>query len=253
MLTASTRWGTRSSDRITACRRDCSVRPWRASTSTRPRSAVEAPVTMLRVYCTWPGVSAMMNLRFGRREVAVGDVDGDALLALGAEAVGEQREVGVVVALATGWWPRRPRAGPRRSTSSRAAADRSGSTCRRRRSRRWRTAAGPSRVCSATIVVVRSGPSEVAFLLPVLHGCLGEPVVAAGRAALGDAGDGDLVDDLRRWCRRRTRRSRSASGRRRCGSARCAPRPPRRLRSGLNSLSVSSMPSRSKTRRWWEK
>jgi hypothetical protein len=28
-----------------------------------------------------------------RREVAVGDVDGDALLALGFEAVGEQREV----------------------------------------------------------------------------------------------------------------------------------------------------------------
>jgi hypothetical protein len=28
-------------------------------------SAVEAPVTMLRVYCSWPGVSAMMNLRFG--------------------------------------------------------------------------------------------------------------------------------------------------------------------------------------------
>ena len=26
-------------------------------------SAVDAPVTMLRVYCTWPGVSAMMNLR----------------------------------------------------------------------------------------------------------------------------------------------------------------------------------------------
>ena len=25
--------------------------------------AVEAPVTMLRVYCSWPGVSAMMNLR----------------------------------------------------------------------------------------------------------------------------------------------------------------------------------------------
>jgi hypothetical protein len=27
-------------------------------------SAVDAPVTMLRVYCTCPGVSAMMNLRF---------------------------------------------------------------------------------------------------------------------------------------------------------------------------------------------
>ena len=26
-------------------------------------SAVEAPVAMLRVYCSWPGVSAMMNLR----------------------------------------------------------------------------------------------------------------------------------------------------------------------------------------------
>jgi hypothetical protein len=25
---------------------------------------VEAPVTMLRVYCSWPGVSATMNLRF---------------------------------------------------------------------------------------------------------------------------------------------------------------------------------------------
>ena len=33
-----------------------------------------------------------------RGEVAVGDVDGDALLALGPQAVGEQREVGVVVA-----------------------------------------------------------------------------------------------------------------------------------------------------------
>ena len=32
------------------------------------------------------------------REVAVGDVDRDALLALGAQAVGQQREVGVVVA-----------------------------------------------------------------------------------------------------------------------------------------------------------
>ena len=28
-------------------------------------SAVDAPVAMLRVYCSWPGVSAMMNLRCG--------------------------------------------------------------------------------------------------------------------------------------------------------------------------------------------
>ena len=56
-------------------------------------SAVDAPVTMLRVYCSWPGVSAMMNLRLRRGEVAVGDVDGDALLALGFQAVGQQRQV----------------------------------------------------------------------------------------------------------------------------------------------------------------
>jgi hypothetical protein len=37
-----------------------------------------------------------------RVEVAVGDVDRDALLALGAQAVGEQREVGVAVAAALG-------------------------------------------------------------------------------------------------------------------------------------------------------
>ena len=34
-----------------------------ASTSTTARSAVEAPVAMLRVYSSWPGVSATMNLR----------------------------------------------------------------------------------------------------------------------------------------------------------------------------------------------
>jgi hypothetical protein len=36
---------------------------------------------MLRVYCSWPG------------EVAVGDVDGDALLAFGLQAVGQQRQI----------------------------------------------------------------------------------------------------------------------------------------------------------------
>ena len=38
------------------------------------------------------------ELAAGGREVAVGHVDRDALLALGAEPVGQQREVGVVVA-----------------------------------------------------------------------------------------------------------------------------------------------------------
>ena len=37
----------------------------RASTSTTARSAVDAPVAMLRVYCAWPGLSPMMNERVG--------------------------------------------------------------------------------------------------------------------------------------------------------------------------------------------
>jgi hypothetical protein len=48
---------------MTACRRVCSTTPWRASTRMIARSAVLAPVTMLRVYCTCPGVSARMNER----------------------------------------------------------------------------------------------------------------------------------------------------------------------------------------------
>jgi hypothetical protein len=52
-----------SSDAMKAWRRVCSTTPVRASTSTIARSAVDAPVTMLRVYCTWPGVSARMKVR----------------------------------------------------------------------------------------------------------------------------------------------------------------------------------------------
>ncbi len=45
------------------CRRVCVSTPLRASIRMIARSAVDAPVTMLRVYCSWPGVSATMNLR----------------------------------------------------------------------------------------------------------------------------------------------------------------------------------------------
>ena len=37
--------------------------PWRASMRMMASWQVDAPVAMLRVYCSWPGVSAMMNLR----------------------------------------------------------------------------------------------------------------------------------------------------------------------------------------------
>jgi hypothetical protein len=55
-----------SSAAMYAWRRVCGSTPRRASIRMIARSAVDAPVAMLRVYCTCPGVSAMMNLRFGR-------------------------------------------------------------------------------------------------------------------------------------------------------------------------------------------
>ena len=39
-----------------------------------------------------------MNLRLRRREIAIGDVDRDALLALGAQAVGEIGEIDLAAA-----------------------------------------------------------------------------------------------------------------------------------------------------------
>ena len=80
-------------------------------------------------------------------EVAVGDVDRDALLALGAEAVGQQREVERRRARsrARRRCGRPARAGRRGSPSSRAAAGRRGSTCRRRPSRPSRSGTGVGR------------------------------------------------------------------------------------------------------------
>ena len=52
-----------SRDAMNECRFVWVRMPWRASIRMMARFAVEAPVTMLRVYCSWPGVSAMMTLR----------------------------------------------------------------------------------------------------------------------------------------------------------------------------------------------
>ena len=51
---------------------------------------------MLRVYCSCPGVSATMNLRRSVEKIAVGDIDGDALFALGRQAVHQQRKIDVL-------------------------------------------------------------------------------------------------------------------------------------------------------------
>ena len=64
LFTHTTTCGMPSSELMKAWRLDWATIPLRASTSTIARSAVEAPVTMFRVYCSWPGVSAMMKRRW---------------------------------------------------------------------------------------------------------------------------------------------------------------------------------------------
>ena len=63
LLTASTTCFMPSSDTRNVWRRVCVITPLRASTSMTASDAVEPPVIMLRVYCSCPGVSAMINLR----------------------------------------------------------------------------------------------------------------------------------------------------------------------------------------------
>ncbi len=61
----NTTCGMPSSEAMKLWRQVCSRMPLRASTRMIARLAVLAPVTMLRVYWMWPGVSAMMNFRLG--------------------------------------------------------------------------------------------------------------------------------------------------------------------------------------------
>src|SRR5690625_3857925 len=72
--------------------------PFRASTSTIASSAVDAPVTILRVLDMARRVGNN-KLAPRRGEVAVGNIDRDALLTLSAEAVGEKRKVDFAIAL----------------------------------------------------------------------------------------------------------------------------------------------------------
>ena len=50
---------------ISRCRRVCGSSPLVTSTKSTIASELLAPVAMLRVYCSCPGESAMMNLRRG--------------------------------------------------------------------------------------------------------------------------------------------------------------------------------------------
>ena len=95
MLIASTTWRIPSSEQITAWRRVCIDTPLRASIRMIAASEFEAPVAMLRVYCSCPGVSAMMKEHRSVAKIPVGDVDGDALLALRLQPIEQQGEIDV--------------------------------------------------------------------------------------------------------------------------------------------------------------
>ena len=94
LLTATTTCGTRSSAATARWRRVCSSTPLRASTRSTTTSAVRRAGDRVAGVLHVAGAVGEHERALGRREVAVGDVDRDALLALGAQAVGEQREVG---------------------------------------------------------------------------------------------------------------------------------------------------------------
>ena len=65
MFTATTTCGMPRIAAMYEWRRVCSITPLRASTRMIATSAVEAPVTMLRVYWTCPGASASWKRRRG--------------------------------------------------------------------------------------------------------------------------------------------------------------------------------------------
>ncbi len=97
LFTATMTCGTRSSATTARWRRVCSSTPLRPSTSTidgiRRRGAGDHVARVLHV----AGAVGEDERALAGGEVAVGHIDRDALLALGAQAVGEQREVEVAV------------------------------------------------------------------------------------------------------------------------------------------------------------
>src|SRR5579884_2399262 len=189
LLTATTACGTRRIERMYVCRRVCSTTPWRASTSTIPRSAVDAPVTMLRVYWTWPGASASWKRRFG--------------------VTNERYATSIVIPCSRS--ARRPSVSsarstyslPRRRETSSMCASWSTKICFVSYRRRPISVDLPSstepqvtRRRSSVERAAASEVSEVADTLTVLHRGLAETVVGARLAALGDARRRDLRHHL---------------------------------------------------------
>ena len=79
MLIATTTWRMPSSETMNEWRLVCVITPWRASIIKIAKSAVEAPVAMLRVYCLVTRRVGDDELAFRRAEIAVRDVNRDPL------------------------------------------------------------------------------------------------------------------------------------------------------------------------------
>ena len=204
------------------------------------------------------------ELALRRGEEAVGDIDGDALLALRLQPVDQQARNRCRRRSCRASWNRAParRADPRRSAWCRRAAGRSASTCRRRPSRRSGSAAATFRPArrdrrGRSAAAGRDGVSaldygacsEIAFALLLFHRA-GLVLVDQAALALRGARGQHLADDALPGCRRRTRSRRSADSSRACGSAPCRFSTASPGRSFMRSSSRRiSMPSRSTTGR----
>ena len=85
-----------SSEAMIECRRVCTSTPWRASTSTTATIGGRGAGRHVAGVLLVARRVGDDELALRRGEEAVGDVDGDALLALGLEPVDQQREIDVV-------------------------------------------------------------------------------------------------------------------------------------------------------------
>ncbi len=196
LFTASTNWRMPSSEAIAACRRVCASRPLRASTSSTARSASRGAGHHVAGVLLVPGRIGQDEAPARRLEEAVGDVDGDALLALGGQAIDQQRIVGAALDGAEAAGSRAPAPPSRRRgwCRIRTAAGRSASICRHRPCRR------PGRAGA-------NRASEIALALLLLHRgvlvlkSISRPARSDMRvvAHLGD----DLLDGWRRRTARR--------------------------------------------------
>ncbi len=159
------------------CRMVWSRMPLRASTSRIARSAIGGAGRHVAGILLVAGRIGDDEGAARRRDIAIGDVDGDALLLLGLEAVDQQGEIEVVAdrAVFSEVAFERRHLIVVRPASGHRACGRSASTCRHRPSRRSETAASAARSARlAAACAPRAGyrahpSSEISLALLLFH------------------------------------------------------------------------------------